>query len=776
MTNTAHAQFHAPLPVAMTSFVGRERDIQRVCDLFHQQGARLVTLTGPGGVGKTRLAVRIAADLQATFSEGVAFVPLAAIVDAALVCSTIAHTLNLRDGSDPSPHSLLSQAIGHRHLLLVLDNFEQVGDAAPELSNLLVACPNLCILVTSRVLLRITGEHAYRVRPLALPAVDARTHHQIEAEAVRLFADRARSADPSFAVTSGNAHVVAAICQRLDGLPLALELVAAKVRVLSPQTLLSRLAKTLPLLANGRRDDPERHRTMHDAIAWSYNLLSREDQALFHRLAVFAGGFTLESAEAIAGGDDEAHDASAVLTGLESLLEQSIVYRVEAGESRGDMEHRFAVLETVREFGLARLDAVGQSVAVRDAHAACFLQFAKDLDSELTGDSQNATLARLDADLANLRAAVAWLVESRKKATALELTTILANYWFFRGSYREGHALLKVALAMPGDVDREIEAHALTAACDLADWQGEYAQAIDYGNAAVAIWRDMGGKSGLASALRTLGLAWVPLDTRRAEAIGREIASLAEALADEEILLDSYEILAIAAYARGDFATAYAYETRCEPAIRQSGDPALLARFLADLGHIAILAGNHQQGGRYLAESVPLFHALGSAYWTGGCLLCVALALAQETPERAVTVFAAAEQLRKDGAPLRPYVQAIYDSVLAAARRTLGDSAYEAHWLAGQRMSEAEVIAFAETSLAEADVAASRPPVPPFGLSPREEEVLKLVAAGYANGAIADQLFISVPTVKRHVSTIMGKLNVSSRPAAVAFAHTHNLA
>src|SRR4051812_14297335 len=367
-------QFSLALPVPLTSFVGREREVEDVCELLRRSGVRLVSLSGPGGVGKTRLALRVAETIQKTFVDGMAFVPLAPIADPELVCSTIAQTLHLRERSDRSPAALLAEALQDSEFLLILDNFEQVVEAAPRLTELLVACPGLRILVTSRILLRLSGEHDFPLRPLTLPDTTIPPSHQGEAEAVRLFVDRAHSADPTFALTSDNARTVAAICQRLDGLPLALELVAAKVRLLPPQALLPRLARALPLLATGRRDDPARLRTMRDAIGWSYDLLGPADQFLFQRLAVFAGGFTLEAAEAIAGGmNDTGID---ILVGVESLVEQSMVHRIEAPrEDHETREPRFSMLETVREFADERLVASGEEDRVRSAHADFFLNF-----------------------------------------------------------------------------------------------------------------------------------------------------------------------------------------------------------------------------------------------------------------------------------------------------------------------------------------------------------------------------------------------------------------
>jgi predicted ATPase/DNA-binding CsgD family transcriptional regulator len=739
---------------------------------------RLVTLSGPGGVGKTRLALRVVETLDEAFADGMAFVPLASISDPDFVFPTIAQTLQVRERSDRAPSALLVEALRDREFLLVLDNFEQVVEAAPQLSVLLIACPGLRILVTSRILLRLSGEHDFPIRPLALPDPATLSIHQAEAEAVRLFVDRARAVDPSFAITPDNSRAVAAICQRLDGLPLALELVAAKVRMLPPQALLPHLARALPLLTGGRRDDPARLQTMRDAIAWSYDLLTPEARDLFRHLAVFAGSFTLDAAAAIFGGPSMT--AAAVLNGVESLVEQSLIHRIEvAGENHVNADPRFGMLETVREFADERLAVSGDETSVRSAHADFFLDLAELAQAGLTGLDQAGWTARLEADLPNFRAAMTWLRTMGRTEQGLHMATGLGWLWHRRNRDREGTQHL-LAFLEDGGEESELRPKALSMIAALAVRLGDHEQALLWSEQALDLSERCGDQMGVAMALRSLGNAVTGLgDLERADAVFEKSLRMFQEL---HATWDAAVVLhwsGIVAYAREDYATAIARFTQALELYRQAGDRAFANWMRGNVGWVALITHDYDRARSAFAESLEVAWEQGDIWWLSWCLMGTGgLASRNGFNKTAARLFGKAEALQSEaGAPLRPAVQAKYDALASACRSALGEQAWAEAFTSGAQLPLGQAVDEARSILAVGAVAPERPEErnAAHGLTPRETEVLRLVAAGHSNGEISDALYISVPTVKRHVSTILAKLELPSRPAAVAFAHTHGL-
>ncbi|MCA9877055.1 MAG: tetratricopeptide repeat protein [Thermomicrobiales bacterium] len=777
MTNPVATPPFAPLPTSFTSFVGRERYITQVSTLL-QSGVRLVTLTGPGGVGKTRLALRVAHDLQPLFADGVAFVPLAAISDPDLVGATIAQALGIRERSDRPARDLLIDALRARQLLLVLDNFEQIVAASPRLTEVLASCPGLRVLVTSRILLRISGEHEIPVTPLSLPDADSLTHSD-ETESVRLFVDRARAVNPTFVLTADNRRAVAAICQRLDGLPLALELVAAKVRLLPPHVLLPHLAKALPLLTGGPRDAPVRLQTMRNAIAWSYDLLMPEDQALLQCLAVFAGGFTLEAVEAVTSGVPNA--TSDVLPRMERLAEQSLIQRVDPPiPDHHPADLRFGMLETVREFADDLLATSDKAGLLSAAHADYVGELAAQTQNRILGPDQARWVSRLEAELPNVRIALDWLHATGQMEQGLRLVTDLGWFWYRRNRDREG--LDHLLIFLQADIaNTALRSQALAIAANLATRVGDHTQAVIWSEQALVQSQQLADQRGTASALRSLGNAVAGLgDLEGAEARFTKSLQLFQevhATWDAALVL---HWLGIVTYARERYDSAILQFSQARNLYQLAGDHVFANWMRGNIGWVSLIAHDDKQAQVAFAESLEVAWEDGDIWWLSWCLMGAGgLAARRGASVTAARLFGKSEALRSAaGAPLRPAVQAKYDVLTAACRASMTDQAWNETHAAGAYLSLAQAVdeargvlmpdaSFTEHSLAQGDT---------FGLTPREAEILKLVAAGHANREIAERLFISVPTVKRHMSTILSKLDLPSRPAAVAFAHTHGLA
>lgn len=485
------------LPDPPTPILGREQAVTSLVERLNRPGVRLLTLTGPGGVGKTRLALAVAAELAEGFPDGVVFVNLAPIADPDLVAPAVAHALGVHDAGLEPPTARLREFLRGRRLLLVLDNFEHVLDAAPLATDLLGAAPGLRILATSRARLRLSGEHEQAVPPLGL--ADHGEHATLDAAArspaVQLFVARAQAVQDAFVLTAENAAAVAAICRRLDGLPLAIELAAARVKVLPPVALLARLDRRLPLLTAGGRDLPARQQTMRDAIAWSYGLLPEPEQRLFRRLAVFVGGCTIEAAEAVANpSGDLGIDP---FEGIASLVEASLLRR----EPGPGPDPRFTMLETVREFGLERLAAAGEFDEAHRRHADRFLALAEHREPTSFFYVPVSGLDRLAADHDNLGAAFDWLYRRGAIEACLRLAAACAPYWFARGHLREGAMRLHAALALAGSTPSAARGCALNAAANLAIVMGEFRASAAFSREALAVWNAVGDPGGRAAAL-----------------------------------------------------------------------------------------------------------------------------------------------------------------------------------------------------------------------------------------------------------------------------------
>ena len=590
------------LPAQPTPLVGREDAVVRVRALLEAE-TRLLTLTGPGGTGKTRLALQAAAELLDAFPDGAWFVGLAPLTDPALVVAAIAQPLGVREsGYEPLEQSLL-EYLRDKHLLLVIDNFEHVLPAAPAVGRILAACLGVTILATSRAALRVYGERELTVPPLALPDLNRLppADELATVAAVELFVERAQAVKPGFAMTAANARAVAEICVRLEGLPLAIELAATRVRILPPDKLLARLTSRLDLLTGGASDRDARQQTLRGTIAWSYDLLLAEEQTLFRRLAPFAGS-TFEATEAVAAGDG----AGDVLDGLESLVAKSLLRQEEIRD-----EPRFFMLESIREFAAERLEESGEGAVIRGAHAAFFLTLAEAAEPELIGPNQIDVLNRLDTEYDNIRGALTHYLDI-EPGQALRLAASLWRFWWTRGYLSEGRRWLDRALHQAtGDVSRE-KARALDGAGVLVETQGDLDHAKAMHEAALAIWQELDDSQGIAHSLANLGyLARDRGDFDEATRLYDEVLGRHRAAGD-------LQGVSVALYSLGTIASLQADHDRARGMFEESlaldhkrGDQRGEADGLSALGVLAFHAGDYAEAETKLAASVEIYRAVG---------------------------------------------------------------------------------------------------------------------------------------------------------------------
>ncbi|HEU0115887.1 MAG TPA: tetratricopeptide repeat protein, partial [Thermomicrobiales bacterium] len=796
---TAAPSFEPPqpagaIPAPLTPFIGRARETAALAALLRRDGVRLVTLVGPGGVGKTRLAVRTAETLAESFADGVAFVPLAAIRSPARVASAIAEAIGARDDERPPLDRALDR-LRDRESLLVLDNMEQVTAAAPDLAALLAGCPGLTILVTSRTPLQLTGERLFDVPPLALPerapaGVGPTPPVDLAGfEAIQLFVDRAEAAAAGFSLTAENAPIVQAICERTDGLPLAIELAAARIRLLSPTELLERLTRQLTLLTGGPRDQPARLRTVRDAIAWSYDLLAPDEQALFRRLAVFPGGASLAGVEAIAGSFDA---AAAALDLLAALVNGSLLQRSE----RPLGETRFTMLETVREFALERLTAAGEADAARAAHAALFSSFVANAQDALWAAASEALLNRFEAEHDNLRAALAWAIE-RDPEMALRLASGMSYFWAKRDFWSEGRSWLERALAAGGAAESAARAAALGRAGAMAGDQGDFALARRQLEASLAMAERLGEAATAARAERGLGIvASDQSEFDRAAALFSGALARFRALGDRPGIARCLNDLGLVAGRQGDQDRAVAFQEEALPIARALGDDWLVCVILGNLGGSYYDRGDDARGEALSEEALDLARRLGDAfgaadnlYNLGNCLLrrgepraaleryreCLRLTQGLDerhlasrlldrigaalhltgAPRPAARLFGAAAALRDSiGDTLYADEEAALAPRFQAAREALGEAAYAAVYEAGRSLpyaaAVAEALALADSALTMAPPLAATSQL--AALTTREQEVLRLLVDGRSDKEIANSLFISRSTASKHVA------------------------
>jgi predicted ATPase/class 3 adenylate cyclase len=684
--------FRNNLPIQPTPLVGREREVAQVCEQLLSPEVRLLTLTGPGGTGKTRVALQAAAELLEEFEDGAFFVTLAALTDPTLVAPSVIQALGVAESGEKPPEEALREFLRDRELLLLMDNFEQVLEATPLLEELLAAAPRLKVLATSRAALRLYGEHEFLVPPLALPDLAHVPPPQrlTQYEAVRLFVERARAVKPDFSVTNENAPAVAEICVRLDGLPLAIELAAARIRLLPPRAMLARLNSRLKLLTGGARNLPERQRTLRGAIEWSYELLTPDERTLFARLSVFAGGRTLDAIETIC---DPAGELD-TLDGLESLLEKSLL-RQEEGVGG---EPRFVMLETIHEFAREKLQQSGEAEELRRLHAEYFLAMAEESELHLTGPEQVAWFERLEAEHDNVRVVLSWSLESGDVELGLKLAGAIENYWVYRGHLSEAARWLEQALERSEEVPAAVRAKALNAAGSLAIFLGSHERTDAFLQEAAALYLELGDERGVARARGRLGHSAADQgDWQRAETLYRESLELGRELQYEDLVTTSLINLGWAALCQENYeqatgfcgeALALALGNRNKTAVGAAG---------TNLGWAELGKGDHARAAGLFRQSLSQFRELNNPVDIAECLEGFAgVAGARGEGERAARLYGVADSLRESlGAPLLPGDRPRHERHLSLARSLVDGAAWKQAWDEGRAMTVEDATAYA---------------------------------------------------------------------------------
>jgi predicted ATPase/DNA-binding SARP family transcriptional activator len=651
------------VPVPASTLVGRRRELEEVTSALRGP-TRVLTLTGPGGSGKTRLAIEAANLLAEELADGAFFVALDAIRDPALLLPAIAEAVAVRESGDKSLPESLAERLSGRQALLLIDNFEQLAEAAPALSEILEAAPGLSFLVTSRSALRVSGEQEYPLDPLA------------PEDAVALFVERAKGADPRFSLTDENTAAVEEICGRLDRLPLAVELAAARTKLLPPEAMLAMLDESLDLLSRGARDLPERHRALRETVAWSYDLLGPEEKTLFAQLAVFGGGFTLESSVAVC-------DAS--LDGVATLLDDSLL------ERDGP---RFKMLETIREYALERLAAEQEADHVRRRHAEHFLKLA---ESDPVPE-QAAWLARMDAERDNFREALAWSLDTREASLGLRLAAALWEFWWVRGHLAEGRGWLHEALTRGRSAAPELRARALHAAGSLATRQGDYEAAAGLFEESLAIWEELNDAAGTARSLLSLGtVAAEQGDQERAIELSERAAELYDESGDQRGHALAISNLGGIALERGEYAKAASLSEQAYGLFETLEDSEGMAFALVNQGFAALSQKQHDRAIELLRQALRRLAELEFRDVIGYCFEGLAAVLAfTKRAEEAARLLGAAEALRESlGVGLAPAEQTTHDETVEAVRGALDEERFTGAWRQGREMPLDDAIAYA---------------------------------------------------------------------------------
>jgi predicted ATPase/DNA-binding NarL/FixJ family response regulator len=800
----------ANVPGPPTRLVGREEDVSAVLGMLDDAETRLITLTGPGGVGKTHLALETADRASSRFPDGVFVIWLSPVRNPELVLPTIAQALGLRETPGEVIVDVLVNALADRDALIVLDNMEQVVEAVPDIGVLIAATRRPRFLVTSRSPMRLRVEREYPVQPLPLPSNHPATGFDAISgnAAVQLFVERAQAARPSFALTDANAGAIADICRRLDGLPLAIELAAAMTPVLTPTALAGRMQRRLPLLVHGAADLPDRQRTLAGAIGWSYDLLDPAEQTLFRNLSVFAGSATLDAIDAITG-----HSGATLFT-ISSLVNKSLLMRLDDIGIPGTTEDepRFRMLSTIREFAADALEESGESSDVHARLLAWLLEQAATAEVALTGPDQAAWLKRLDIEHDNIRALLAWALDHSPREGML-LASMMWRYWATRGGLSEGHAWLTRFLERPEGTDAE-RAKAYGSVGNLCIDLGDYPGAAAAYQRALGLWESIGETRGIANSLNGLGLVeWYQGDYDSARHRHETALALRRQIGDRFGQANSLTNLGNVIKDAGDASEARTYHLQAleirqdlgdrvgvgfsylnladtgrrmrDPdnarqmfiksltAFRDVGDRLGEGYALHGLGLAELLAGNARLAARYLADGLDIRANLGDRRGIAECIEGIASAMtAGQRHADATVLFAAADTLRnRIGAPIPAPDQILLAPDMEFSHRELAPEDCARHQETGASLTLPDAISWAKRTATElAQSSEPRPQENGSLLSDREVDVVRLVAQGMTNGEVANELFLSRRTVDAHLRRIYDKLDLTSRADLVRYA------
>jgi predicted ATPase/DNA-binding CsgD family transcriptional regulator len=802
----------------ISSFVGRLSEMTTLRQMF-DSGVRLITLTGPGGMGKTRLALETTAQICNDFSDGVHFVPLDALTESGQVLPKIANALEVAESGDTPILNDLCKALADKHILLCVDNWEHVLEAASQMAELLAACPRLHVLATSRAALHLRGEQEFPLKPLAISS----SNEPAQSFAFQLFVDRARAVKPGFQPDEKDTQTIAAICSMLDGLPLAIELAAALLRLFSAQALLTRLQNSpglqgrsgsMRMLVGGARDLPDRQQTLWSTIEWSYSLLDAAEKRVFRWLAIFAGGCDLDAAQEVCGREEAT--SRPFLDTLIALVEKNLLWTAQM-----EGEPRFMMLRTIQDFALEQLGTTGELHQARQRHAAHYLQLALSAEQEFFGPERGAWLQRLDQENDNLRAVLGWSLEQAAPETAYQLGGALWRFWVARGYQTEGRQWISKILYQQGNVSTKVKANLLNGAGGLAFFCGDYETAKRYFtecldlrtqindragisaihhnlghmameindsetslfhmHASLQLDRELGYEPGIASGLLSIGLIFVKqADLRSAEENVREGLAISQKIGDQWHMATANQLLGDITYAQGKFEQAHAYTKESEKIFTEIGDLLHLNSCNYAFGLIELQQGNFQQAEShffaYLKQRYENDHKIGIA---NGLELLAYLASARSDMQKAARLWGAADAIRNSiGAPLTEFDKIDSERYITAARKKLREIVFQTEIETGAAMRLEQAVQYALTPEKQGDQIKSmktRTKSLPAGLTTREVEVLRLVAQGLSDAEVADHLVLSTRTINAHLTSIYNKLGVNSRMAAARFAYKQNL-